>query len=439
MTEINILFKERELLIEELVEFNNKESNRICSLDGEWGSGKSFFIDKFIEQVKTVVYNKKKNFDILKFDAWENQGNGNINAIFIESIYDDLLLREYFDKPFFEYIKDHYKKWIGGSAKTLIKSIVPEIIGEATDGVSSEYQEFQEKLVYQTFGNQMLNQIIDEKKFYEIMIDMLAKSGKYLIIIDELDRCEPKFAMEIIKKVVYLNKAFKEKEKSVNFLISINKVEFANLLIGYYGSKYDTCQYFDKIFDYEFDLPGALSAYEYLSLLLTKPSNEKTLSYELNKVFSSKLIDKFENLNYRKLQILSEKIQCERNRIFFSEYYKDSFCIDYYYDRVRFIIEVLKLSNHSDYYKIKAAIIRLKKIPCRIDIYDLEITLPKDIVDKNQFFDDVKMISTYFKKEYSNKAKIFMTNKQLLTDSENEKLSDLMSCEILCLMNNYPL
>ncbi|WP_373485737.1 P-loop NTPase fold protein [Acetobacterium malicum] len=106
MAEENILFVQRKGLIDELVEFNNNESNRICSLDGEWGSGKSFFIDKFINHEKCAVGDEEEtkkirntdmNFDIIKFDAWENQGNENINMIFLEAIYEELNLREYED------------------------------------------------------------------------------------------------------------------------------------------------------------------------------------------------------------------------------------------------------------------------------------------------------------------------------------------------------
>lgn len=460
MADKNTLFKQREKLIYELIEFNSNESNRICSLDGNWGSGKSFFIDKLIEYVKDKSdnanhsdkveleckheeeENKSCGFDVLKFDAWENQGNGNINAIFLESIYDELLVREYNNQPFLEYIKKYIKDWIKEAAKEIIKGVAPNIVGKTTDMITSGYEEFQELLVYETFGNQMLNQILDEKKFYDILIEILIKDRKYLIIIDELDRCEPNFAMNMIKKIIYLNKILKKSDKSVNFLISINKLEFANLLTGYYGHSYDTHQYFDKIFDYEFVLPEAKPAYEYIDMMIPRQTLPEQAFYrnKIENTINKNIKEIFEKLNYRKLNILVEKINEPRVAEFDREDLSRYFDPAYSFDRTRFTLEILKLSNYKEYLEIKTAIIRLR----RQQLYNINfsrgrITLYREMANYDNSIIDIKLIGKYFTNVDIDECEVLgaeLFEELNFGESETKEFKELFSYAFLVLLSN---
>lgn len=444
----NDLFVQREQLIDELIEFNNIEKNRICSLVGEWGSGKSFFIDKFIERVKQEDILKtseeesepmtKQSFKIMKFDAWENQASTNINGIFLEFVYNDLIKPLKDGKSFYEFIQEYGLKYF----KDLIKS-VGEALLPLTKDVSKQMikpiDEFNNMAVYKMLSNTILNEIIDEKKFYEIMIDLLFSeeqiNNKYLLIIDELDRCEPRFSIELIKKIIYLNKEIMKKGKDVNFLISINKLEFANLLNGYYGNEYDTHQYFDKVFDYEFYLPEAQNKYEYLGTLLTK---QISLEYELNTKISLKSKENFESLNYRKLNILAEKIENKRPIQWKNQDYMNGFDPAYYFDITRFIIEVIKLKNFKEYLEIKSTILRLRKYNNFFIVKgEARITFKKAIKQKDAFIKDISKVSEYFKKEDLNEIGIISNG--YLTQSEEDQLFTLISPEILCLMMDCPI
>ncbi|URN86146.1 P-loop NTPase fold protein [Acetobacterium wieringae] len=251
--------------------------------------------------------------------------------------------------------------------------------------------------------------------------------------MDELDRCEPKFSIELIKKIIYLNKELIKKGKDVNFLISINKVEFANLLKGYYGNEYDTHQYFDKVFDYEFDLPVAKSAFEYVGELLSTPKNGQILEFELKEKLNLETIEKFKNLNYRKLNLLIEIIQRPKKLV--NEYYGDSFNPDYYYDLIRFTLEVVKMSNYTEYLEIINAIRRLKSRK----IYSINLnrgilTITDEIEDTEKFFNDIITFSKYFK--YQEMGVVHNGN---LEELEINKLKELLSVEVLSLMSGYPI
>lgn len=439
----NDLFAQREQLIDELIEFNNREGNRICSLVGEWGSGKSFFIDKFIERVKQEevietgeeesVPIEKQSFDILKFDAWENQASTNINGIFLEFVYNELIKTSKDEKSFYEFLQKYGFKYFKDIMKSAGEALLP-LPKEVSKQIIKTVDEFNSMAVYKMLSNTILNEIIDEKKFYQIMIDLLfldEQNNRYLLIIDELDRCEPRFSIELIKKVIYLNKEIIKKGKEVNFLIAINKVQFANLLKGYYGNEYDTHQYFDKVFDYEFDLPKAKKASDFIGGLLIKQKNGAIFEAELEERLSLISMEKFRGLNYRKLNILAEIIQSTRK--IKDEKYSEYFTTGYYYDLLRFVLEVVKLSDYKEYIGIINAIDRLKT--SRIYLVNPNkgiISINSKIENKKTFFDDVETISKYFKYE-----EMTVNGNGNLEEQEIETLKNLLSVEVLCLMSIY--
>lgn len=356
-TELTELFCQREKFLEVIYEYNCDEHNKICSLNGDWGSGKTFFVNKMIE------LNKADNcLNIINFDAWKHQGNRDINAIFLEGIYDDLKMKYYEDDSFYEFLVKNRKKAFEKIWKLLLNALP---IGETLHGGIGAGKEliddFKNSCTFEILNNEIINRFIEEKEFYEILISMMfpktvdttcveEKPEKYLIIIDELDRCEPKFAIEIIKKVIYMNREIEKIGKNVNFLICINKIEFAHQLKHYYGTKYNTEQYFDKIFDYEFELPDGFTKYEYLNLLL----NNKGAITEDNLLFFGRknIADLFKALNYRKLKSLANRVNSNEG---FKQYKLDSRM-----NRLYFIMEVLKLADYEEYLNIKKLALRLR-------------------------------------------------------------------------------
>ena len=83
------LFKQREELMNVFIEYFTNEKNKVVLFNGEWGSGKSFFIDKFVEKIK------EKSVIPIKFDCWEHQGDDDINNIFLEAVYLQLTDKAY--------------------------------------------------------------------------------------------------------------------------------------------------------------------------------------------------------------------------------------------------------------------------------------------------------------------------------------------------------
>lgn len=107
-----------------------------------------------------------------------------------------------------------------------------------------------------------------------------------LIIVDELDRCRPDFAVEVLETIKHIFNV-----KGLIFLFMINKNLLNKSVETPYGNINDNEEYFKKFFDIEFTLPKLeFDNYlekEYSDMIdenkLIESENEKEVIYDLRK------------------------------------------------------------------------------------------------------------------------------------------------------------
>lgn len=76
-----------------------------------------------------------------------------------------------------------------------------------------------------------------------------SENGRILIVIDELDRCKPDYAVKILERI----KHFVDLEK-VFFVYCLNKVELCKSIECFYGRDLESTMYLNKFFDTTYDL-----------------------------------------------------------------------------------------------------------------------------------------------------------------------------------------
>lgn len=282
------LFKERETLKKKILEYLNNEKNMTVAIDGLWGSGKSYLLDVIQEEC-----NDKNNMVFLKIDTWKYQNYPNLNLALLEVFYDQLTTNE------------------------KIKSELPSNLAEKITKVISKVHPVAEAIIDVCVkdGNLTNNQyynIIDEKNFYDILIDMLSfiKDKKIIIAFDELDRVNPDMAIVMLNKIVYLSHLLKDdKTIKANIIVSFNKKEFNSILKVKYGSDYSTSSYYDKLFDYEFNLIELNNKIDQLNNELNNNDIDKnTFQFNKNNVNHYLVNVNLDNLNYRQIKVMIKKI-----------------------------------------------------------------------------------------------------------------------------------
>lgn len=223
---------------------NNITENFILSIDGEWGSGKTFFIKqlKYIcdNSDKIEVFKNKTDIETLKnfsgrnlviyYNAWENDHHGNALESLIYNI-----LNEY---PQYKKDIENPKKLFGS-----IKPILMNIIDKGTLGIISK-ECFNEINSFEDLAKNIftLEETIQSlNKLFDII---LKENERLLLIIDELDRCRPDFAVNMLETL----KHFYNNPK-LTIIVVTNNRQLSHTIKKYYGSDFDGYSYLNKIYD----------------------------------------------------------------------------------------------------------------------------------------------------------------------------------------------
>ena len=99
------------------------------------------------------------------------------------------------------------------------------------------------------------NTIADFKDHLKKFVDHLspqenAKNKPLIFFIDELDRCRPTYAIDLLEKIKHLFDV-----KGIIFVLAIDKVQIGHSIGSIYGSNMDIDGYLRRFFDLEYRLP----------------------------------------------------------------------------------------------------------------------------------------------------------------------------------------
>ena len=132
-----------------------------------------------------------------------------------------------------------------------------EIIASILDSVqfwkNSNWSNLYEKVKGENIIEKAL--LLEEvrRKVKEIIDTILVEQAEKLVVfIDELDKCRPNFAIEILESV----KHYFDDDRII-FVMSVNKSQLIHTIAQYYGNDFDSSLYLNKFFDINIQLPKA--------------------------------------------------------------------------------------------------------------------------------------------------------------------------------------
>jgi hypothetical protein len=155
---------------------------------------------------------------------------------------------------------------------------------------------------FSTIKNEELNHYSDyvdaKKEFKESLSNYLEnnKNKKLIILIDELDRCKPSFALQTLEVVKHLFDI-----KNITFVFGTDVDNLSSIIKKEYGSSIDPAGYLRRFFDYQFELPKAKTN-AYIEMKL---KSKNFLKYKENLIA---LINHF-NLSIRDIDIYTKNLE----------------------------------------------------------------------------------------------------------------------------------
>lgn len=223
----------------------NYKDGFVLAIDGAWGTGKSTFIEMWNKQLQSNGY------QTIHFNAWENDFDSNPLTSLLGEI-NDLLGKEPENGKsarFLSIAKHATLSAAPSIAKALIKNVTGIDTGEIFDKFSSGIVEAYEKDI--TDYKDKKKNLSTFKTELEKFIPEFCNDKPLIFFVDELDRCRPDYAVEVLEKIKHFFSV-----KGIIFVLAIDKTQLSNSIRGYYGSDLiNADEYLRRFIDIEYALP----------------------------------------------------------------------------------------------------------------------------------------------------------------------------------------
>jgi len=231
------------VILTELVK--NFNDGFVLAIDSEWGTGKTTFVKMWKQ------YLENNGFKTLYFNAWENDFGNDILVTLISELEE---LKSSKNETAFKSVLSKAAPLAKSLALGLFKTQVEKYVGndfvkEVSDQTTSTIADsLQEQITNYTARKNSINEFqISLQKFVSSTTD----EKPVVFIIDELDRCRPNYAVELLENIKHLFHV-----PGVTFVLSIDKIQLGNAVRGVYGSDLiDANEYLRRFIDIEYSLP----------------------------------------------------------------------------------------------------------------------------------------------------------------------------------------
>ncbi|XZL11995.1 KAP family P-loop NTPase fold protein [Clostridium perfringens] len=261
MEEINLeelTFEKDDLLNRKQIAINltniikNKSNLNVLAIDSSWGTGKTTFINKWINMLKTDP-NYNTTFETIYFNAWESDYSNDALLSLIFQINKSISKTLENNKPLLEKHKEKLKN-IGKIAGTVALKYATKGVFDSTDwneNLEKGLSEFSDKI-----GSSIFKQHSIQKDARDLLKKNLLEyqeliSKKIIIFIDELDRCKPTYSIQILETIKHLFNL-----DNYVFVISLDKEQLSHSIKTVYGQDMNSTSYLRRFFNLEYQLPN---------------------------------------------------------------------------------------------------------------------------------------------------------------------------------------
>ena len=221
---------------------NSLKENTVLAIDGAWGSGKTVFVKQLLMLSDSTIQDYDHNtldkaaINLLRkkqktfyFNAWEYDYLGDaLSAMLLKLIADD-------DESL--------------NAASIKKAVSMINISAGLKNLTHDFIDIDNKTRKADLVKAVKDQVNRHDAVNEFINKLKGDSERLIFVIDELDRCRPSFAVELLEVVKHYFM-----RDDVTFIITTNVNQLSHTIKKYYGSDFDGYAYLNKFFDFIFGL-----------------------------------------------------------------------------------------------------------------------------------------------------------------------------------------
>lgn len=232
---------------------NHQEGSWSIAINGDWGSGKTFFVKqcKYVldclnssnnfqkENINSEkLFNRenlddinKKPFRTVYYDAWEHDNETDP----IQSLLACIATSNWAIK-----LKEVLIPVLTAGLR-LVEMFTPIKTDKLVEAINKQVQNYKDKEI----DFEKL-----KKEFYDALTKLAPENGQLIVFVDELDRCKPTYAIKVLERIKHYFSV-----PNITFIFSVDLSQLQNTVKRYYGEEFDGYHYLDRFFDLVINLP----------------------------------------------------------------------------------------------------------------------------------------------------------------------------------------
>ena len=208
-------------------------------INAPWGMGKTLFADA----IKEYLSENYEEINTLYVNSWKMDFYDEpMKALIAEMSEDNIITVESTEKA---------KKFLKNCGKIFFGKILKNFLLKRFNLNDKDIEEM--KSFFNGLDTSELEDYKNYKKLLEEFKDTLSKEERpKIIIIDELDRCRPDYAIQLLEIIKHIFDV-----KNIIFLFLINRKQLESIVSTIYMNSNLSIKYFEKFYDIELNLPEA--------------------------------------------------------------------------------------------------------------------------------------------------------------------------------------
>jgi len=245
-------------------------------IDGGWGTGKTEFCQKLIR----LMQQQRRNYQPVYIDAFRSDHSGEPLLALLAEIIKTCTPEDTDGQPSEKRknITRKIAKAAGFGIKTVAKAAVGHVLKQNTDDLAEEFQQIMNDgqdadslaetvtdaaatiashTIDATVEALLKEQIEAEKNLgtLKACLKELAADKPIILFIDELDRCRPDYAVDMLEVIKHVFDV-----ENVKVVLVTNTKQLRAAINHRYGMEVDAQKYLDKFLKYSFALPDKIVA-----------------------------------------------------------------------------------------------------------------------------------------------------------------------------------
>lgn len=224
----------------------------VLNINGAWGTGKTEFLRRLYTHLTL------NNHPTIYIDAWESDFSKNPLSVVSSELFNQLTKINYQIGTNTEKLKNYLGKAIKGITIAGAGLITNQILNDSATGrefvkalLESKHKDFFKEVITEHEEQVSAIKHIREEltSLAEVLKQNHAKNLPVIVLVDELDRCRPNYAIEMLEVI----KHFFTTEQFV-FVVATDTEQLKQSIKSVYGAEFDSSNYLKRFFHREAQL-----------------------------------------------------------------------------------------------------------------------------------------------------------------------------------------